>query len=333
MSAQSGTEHYTLDELGDGVYAAIAKQGGAAIGNAGLVDLGDATLVIDTFLTPTAAEHLLADARRLTDHAPRWVLNTHYHNDHIWGNQVFVPEAQLISTVETRALIETAGKEEYGDYRAIADDRLAKVLAQQAAAATEEQRKDAELFVGYFRGLVQDFPRLKVMLPNLTFEERLVLHGSQRRVELIEFHGAHTGSDTVVWLPDEHILFMSDLLFVRFHPYIGDGNPERVLEVLRSLVDGTAGIEGVQRYVPGHGPAGTAGDLQVLADYVREMQRMAGELAARGAAQADAASAPIPTAYAGWGLPRFFHANLNFLLKSYSPAQTEEADGRNLRFS
>ncbi len=105
MTVQNTSKHYILDRLSDGVYAAIAKDGGSAISNAGLVDLGDATLVVDTFLTPTAAEDLRAEAQRLTGRIPRWVINTHYHNDHIWGNQVFLPEATLISTVETYALI------------------------------------------------------------------------------------------------------------------------------------------------------------------------------------------------------------------------------------
>ncbi len=321
MTSQNATRHYTLDLLSDGIYAAVARDGGAAIGNAGLVDLGDSTLVVDTFLTPAAAESLRADAERLTGRIPRWAVNTHYHNDHNWGNQAFLPQADLISSSETRALIQTAGKEEYDDYRAMADDRLKSLLAQQAAAATGEQRAALDLWIGYFDGLVRDFPRLRVTLPNLVFENRMVLYGSRRRAELIAFSGAHTGSDTIVYLPDDGIVFMSDLLFVGFHPYLGDGDPDRWLSVLRSILDGTAGIQNPSYFVPGHGPTATRADLSRLADYIQDCQRIARTLAAEGrTGQADVASTPVPEAFADWTMSRFFYANLRFLLERYQGA-------------
>ena len=316
MALPTPTSHYTLDRLGEGLYAALASDGGAAIGNAGLVDLGDATLIVDTFLTPSAAEALRLDALHLTGRLPRWVVNTHYHNDHIWGNQVFLPEADLISTSETRHLIQTAGKEEYDEYRAMTGERLKNMLAQQAAADHATLSADFTLFLGYFGGLARDLPRLHVTLPNLVFEQRLLLHGSRRQAELIAFTGAHTGSDAVIYLPEDGVVFMSDLLFVGFHPYLGDGNPERWLEVLRSILDGTAGIPPASRFVPGHGPVGTAAHLQDLVDYIQDCQQIARSLREQGKTTSeDVNSTPIPAAYAGWVMPRFFYANLSFLLE------------------
>ncbi len=225
MASENPSKHYTLDKVTDGVYAAIARVGGSAIGNAGLVDLGDSTLVIDTFVTPTAAEDLRTDAQRLTGRDVRWVVNTHYHNDHIWGNQAFVPEAQIISTFQTRALIETAGREEYDDYRAVTDAKLKEALAQQAAAKTEAERAASELWVGFFSGLARDFPRLRVTLPTMLFESHMLLRGSKRRAELIAFTAAHSGSDAIVYLPDDGIVFMSDLLFAGYHPYLAMATP------------------------------------------------------------------------------------------------------------
>ncbi len=144
----------------------------------------------------------------------------------------------------------------------------------------------------------------------------MVLHGTRRRAELIAFSGAHSGSDAVVYLPDEGIVFMSDLLFIGYHPYIADGDPDRWLRVLRSILDGTAGMPDASRFVPGHGPAGTRADLEQLVSYLEASQRIARELALAGnGTQADPSSAPIPEAFANWMLPRFFYANLNFLLR------------------
>ena len=312
--APSESRHYKLQALADGVYAAIAKDGGAAISNAGIIDLGPKSLVIDTFLTPTAAEALRRDAERLTGKAPD-VFLTHYHNDHIWGAQAFLPEARIIGTFKTRELIETAGKEEYDDYRAIAEDRLRDALAQQAAATSNVQRTAAEMWVGYFGGLVQDFPRLQVTLPTQLFNENMAVYGAEggRHVHLIESEGAHTGSDTVAYVPDAGVAFMGDLLFAGFHPYLGDGSPERWLEVLRSIMDGSAEFSKATQFIPGHGSVATKDDVQLLIDYIEDCKQIARRL--KDAEGQDVSNEPVPPKYASWGLARFFPANINFLMK------------------
>jgi len=312
---QNSTQHYSLEQLGEGVYAAIAKDGGAAICNAGIVDLGGATLVVDAFLTPSAAEDLRADAQRLTGRSPRWVVDTHYHNDHIWGNQAFLPEAVLISTVATRGLIQTAGKEEFDQFLATTADRLKDLRAQQAAATTEAQRAAINLWLGYYAGLAHDFPRLKVTLPNLVFEKRLTLYGSWRRADLIEFVGAHTGSDVVVYLPDDGVIYMSDLLFVGFHPYLADGNPGGFLEALRAILDGSIGIQNATYFIPGHGPLGTFADVQKLADYIQDCQQIARTLVEQGrTGQVEVEATPIPEVYQDLTFPPFFYANLRYMV-------------------
>ncbi len=334
---ENTSQHYSLDRALEGVYAVIAKAGGAAVGNAGLVDLGDSTLVIDTMLTPSAAEDLRADAERLTGRVPRWVFNTHYHNDHIWGNQAFLSDADIISTVETRALIETAGHEEYTDYRSITDERLNQMLAERAAAkANGEPPAALELMIGYFSGLARDLPRLQVTVPSITFEKRIVLHGSRRRVELIEFMGGHTGSDSIVYLPDDGIVFMSDLLFIGFHPYGADGSPSQLLNILRSITDGSAGVPTSARFVPGHGPIGSVEDVFQLIDYIEQSQQLARQLVAEGkTSPSDIAATPIPADYVNWTLPRFFYANLQFLVNKYKngePAQvTDKRESHSFR--
>jgi cyclase len=60
------SEHFELERLADGVYAAIATVDGAAYGNAGIVDLGEQTLVFDTFDSPRAADDLRVAAETLT---------------------------------------------------------------------------------------------------------------------------------------------------------------------------------------------------------------------------------------------------------------------------
>lgn len=102
------SKHFRLQQLTKSTYAAIAEDGGSAICNAGIIDLGGQIVVFDTFLTPQAAMDLQLMTEELFGRKPQIVVNSHYHNDHIWGNQVFIPGSQIISSVRTRELITTA---------------------------------------------------------------------------------------------------------------------------------------------------------------------------------------------------------------------------------
>ncbi len=104
--------HFVLHTLAEDIFAAIAQDGGSAISNSGMIDLGGQILVFDTFLTPQAAMDLRQSAAEMLGQTPKLVINSHYHNDHIWDNQVFAPDAQIISSARTRDLIASAGMEE-----------------------------------------------------------------------------------------------------------------------------------------------------------------------------------------------------------------------------
>src|SRR5215813_4757671 len=82
-------DDFQLVKVADGVYAAIAKSGGLASGNAGFVVGDGGVLVVDTFFTPAAAEELISEIAKITQQPIRFAINTHYHLDHTGGNQVF----------------------------------------------------------------------------------------------------------------------------------------------------------------------------------------------------------------------------------------------------
>src|SRR5437764_11008414 len=96
-------ENFIIQQLAPGVWAAIQNdQFGKAICNAGIVDMGDKTLIFDPFMTPEAARELRETAERLTGRPVSIVIDSHYHNDHVRGNQEFKPEATIISSSWTR---------------------------------------------------------------------------------------------------------------------------------------------------------------------------------------------------------------------------------------
>jgi cyclase len=299
------SKHFSLQLVTDGIYAAIHTEGGSAICNAGLVDLGGLLLVFDTFLTPQAAEDLYQFAADQFHQAPQVVINSHYHNDHVWGNQVFIKEARIISSTKTYGQFDTLGLEEFEWYSANASKKLDEIQRQYQQAADVEAQAALIGMLGYYTGLVEALPSLKVCKPNLTFDTQLNLYGDQRSAQLITFEGAHTGSDTVLYLPQDRIIFTGDLLFVGAHPYLSEGDPRLLLDALKGLLTFDASI-----FVPGHGPIGTAEDMHLMIGYVEDCLRIGNELASAGVDDEAILQITIPSKYAGWIMPHMFPGNL-----------------------
>ena len=296
--------HFMLRKLAEGVHVAFATETAAATCNAGIVDLGDRTLVFDTFLTPKAGSDLRRAAETLTGHPVAYVVTSHYHNDHIRGTQEF-PDAVVISTDRTRNLIATKEVEEIRSDAAVAPQRLLEWQEQLRAAVDPVEQRQLRYWVEYARVIVESLPSLRLVLPQLTFERRLVIRGPARRVELVTLAG-HTPDDVIMLLPQDGIAFLADLLFVGFHPYLIDGNPDDWLQSLNTIER-----QDVATLVPGHGPLGTMDDVRRLRDYIAAVDELAQDLARRGAVPD--ASLPVPEAFRSWGFGKFFPANVKFV--------------------
>ena len=85
MPTHFASPYFRVEPIGDGIYAIIATDMHWALGNAGLIDLGDEVLVFDTFASPRAAEDLRRAAEVLIGKPIGWVVNSHRHGDHFFG--------------------------------------------------------------------------------------------------------------------------------------------------------------------------------------------------------------------------------------------------------
>ncbi|HLE57345.1 MAG TPA: MBL fold metallo-hydrolase, partial [Rhodothermia bacterium] len=99
---------YEIVEIVPGVYAALANIGGSGVGNAGIINMGSQAIVYDTGLTPEAGRQLGEAAERLTGQKVTIVINSHFHDDHIGGNQAF-DEPTYLATTSTQGAVEAAG--------------------------------------------------------------------------------------------------------------------------------------------------------------------------------------------------------------------------------
>ena len=310
---QDRSPHFEIERLCDGVYAALHKNGGGAICNSGIVDLGDRTLIFDTFLTPQAALDLKTAAEALTGKPVSIVINSHCHNDHIWGNQVFEPGAGIISSTITRESIAAKGIEECAWYKENAPKRLASLQEHYGATNDEKERSELSLWLDYYRHLVEAIPNLNVVLPSVTYSGRMVIHGSKRTAELIEYENGHTESDIILFLPQDSIIFMGDLLFVDSHPYLGDGDPDVLTETL-----GKIKIMDAKTLVPGHGRVGANDDLEIMINYIEACRELASKMMNTGKKEEAIEKIKVPSAFESWQQEGFFMTNLRFLYRRLS---------------
>ncbi len=211
----------SFEELGPGLYGFTAE----GDPNTGVVIGDDSVLVVDAQATPLLAGRVIEKIRSVTDKPIRYVVLSHYHAVRVLGASAFAGAEAIASRVT--------------------DD----LITERGAADMESE---IGRFPRLFRGR-ETIPGLTI--PRLVFESRLTLRLGRRRVEIIHIGRAHTAGDTIVWLPEEKVLFAGDTVEFGATPYCGDAHFTdwpATLERLRAL--------GPQALLPGRGRAarGTA---------------------------------------------------------------------------
>jgi glyoxylase-like metal-dependent hydrolase (beta-lactamase superfamily II) len=303
------SENFNIEQLAPNVWAAIHNDNyGKAICNAAIIDLGDKTVVFDPFMTPSAALELRDIAMQLTKRNYAYVVNSHYHNDHIRGNQAFLPNATIISTKITRDQIERnePGEQEWEKKHA---PTLLAAIRKRMVNANETERAEMPYWIGYYEGILESSDQLFTALADETFEDSLWIVGKDMSIKLVECRNGHTTSDVVMLLPDLGIVFMGDLLCTDRHPWLSDGDVDGWRNSLKLFYEDSK----YQTYVPGHGKVSGKASLKILYDYLGDVQNLCNN-AQTDSAQAELMNQPIPDAYKSWFCGRFYQPNLQFLI-------------------
>lgn len=302
------SSHFRIEQMAPGVFAAITTDQGYACANAGIVDLGGKTVIFDTFVSPNAARDLLRAAEHLTHNPVTYVVNSHFHNDHVRGNQVFPSNVDIISTVKTQEAIRHVEPEQIK--WEIQNIPQLLINAQEALADENDydKRRDLILQVAYFKAVTESHSQLTTRPPNITFEKKLTLEGTIRKVELLQVGEGHTPGDCIMLLPNEHIAFVGDLVSVGMHPYLPDGSTEAwktTLQQMETLPIGTV--------VPGHGNVGYRIDINIMLDYIEGLEKLASNMIALRKNDVDFMEEGIPSQYKGWLQTQNFTQNLQYL--------------------
>lgn len=303
--------NFKLIKLSKGVFACIHKLGGKAICNSGIVDNGKETIIFDTFLSPNVAQELIKVVEKLQLSPIKYVVNSHFHNDHIRGNQVFSDKVDIVSTKRTAELIGEVEPEQLAYEKEFAEERFNyydSLLTDYKGDSTDIEFTKIQMWHPYYEVLNKSHLEIKTRLPNMFVEDEINLDGPERTVQLISKGRGHTESDLILYLPDDRIVFTGDLVFIKSHPYLGHGFPKEHKESLLFINS----LE-VSTVIPGHGEIGNKNDVYLMRNYIDDVKKIAQTMIDKSMSKKDANKMEIPPQYSNWLFERFFVYNLKFM--------------------
>ncbi len=238
-----------LSEVADGVFAYVQPDGSWFINNTGFVRGERTVLCVDTCATERRTRAFLDRVEEMVGETPRVLANTHHHGDHTNGN-CFLPFATVIGQTRCRDEMLSAG-------------------------------------IQHFEGLVEhvDWGVLSLAPPFVTFDQRLDVYVDDLKVELIHLvPAAHTTNDVVAWIPEHRLLFSGDLVLNGSMPFVVMGSVAGWLEALDIIEELQPAV-----IVPGHGEPAGIESVDTCAEYLRWLQRTAGDAVSAGLSPLEAA--------------------------------------------
>jgi cyclase len=291
------SDHFSLTELAEGVYAALGREGSPTFSNAGIVDLGQQTLVFDAFELPEAGADLRAAAEELTGRRVSYLVISHSHSDHTLGSQSFGPDVTVVSAPVIREEIgaSTGWVWYYKEHPDELEEALQGKRDRLDAATDPELQASITRTIARLEHLQAALTSLDLRLPDLLFDTKLIIHGTRRRAELRTVAPGHTVCDVYLSLPQDGIIFLGDLAVFQSQPFAVFADLPAWAAFLGQM-EGT----GVQVFVPGHGPLGTRADLVLLRKYLRALQEMVAMVVGEGGSAEAALERHLPPPFESW---------------------------------
>ena len=318
MSATKGTtartpkaeDDFQLVKVADGVYAAIAKSGGLASGNAGFVVGDGGALIVDTFFTPIAIEELIGEIKAQTQLPIRFAVNTHYHLDHTGGNQVLAERGVPIIAHDNVALWQTTrnrrflpAPEELQKRKADTAKKLSEIPADQ-----KDKRTPLERQLGRYDAMMA----IKLTNPTVTFNAGMMhLYLGKREVVLFTLPG-HTGGDVLAYVPDANVLFTGDMGWSKTLPNLVDATVNDWITSLDKILKEYP----TAKFIPGHGEVATAAEMRDFRDYLDDLRSRVKQGIADGLTIEQAkAQLKLPEKYKSFAFQNFAQPNVEDMYK------------------
>jgi cyclase len=205
--------------------------------NAAFLVTEEGVVVVDTRQHPRDGQDLLDRIRKITDKPIKWVINTHFHGDHNYGNSVFkATGATIISQDDTGRLMKQVAEKEF----------------------TRRQT--------FFRARGYDPKEVKLVLPDVTFDHEASIRLGGKEIRLMYFGAGQNPGDTFVLFPHDRMIYTPGA-FARHS--IPNMTFTSSVESWINLLNRVAAMD-VDKILPPHGDLADRADVKELANFLAD---------------------------------------------------------------
>ncbi len=206
---------------------------GASVGDDGIV-------VVDDQYAPLA-DKIQAALKGITDKPIRFIINTHYHEDHTGGNAYFQKQAPIIAQDNVRKRLENGGTAGVGPGGAVHFDAK---------------------------------PQPKEALPIITFDHDVTVHLNGEDIRALYFPAGHTDGDSVIFFPKSNVVHMGDDFVTYGFPFIdvdSGGSIDGMIDGVEKVI---AQVPPDVKVIPGHGPLSNLDDVRAYLKMLKETREV-----------------------------------------------------------
>lgn len=218
---------YTTTRLSD-TLTMIKGQGG----NVAISSGSDGVFIVDDQLAPIT-EGLLETIRKISEQPIRYVINTHYHGDHVGGNETIGKTGAVIVTHNN-----------------------------------VYSRMDTEHFSSYMQRSTPAYP--DSAMPNITFSNEATLHFNGETATAYHIANAHTDGDALIHFPKSNVIHMGDLWFHGLYPYVDLDAGGKITGIINGVNKALELANSETKIIPGHGPLGNYAELKAYGEFLTE---------------------------------------------------------------
>jgi len=194
----------------------------------------EGVIIIDTRPTPTEARKVLKEIRKLTDLPIVYTINTHYHGDHTFGNQIFKSSKSIIAHKNVRDTLIKSGQDHLSLFKTFG---------------------------------LPGMDEVEVTPPNIVYEKGMEIWLGEYRLQLL-YHGkGHTNGDTIIFLDQLRTVITGDLVFNKKIPYMADAYIDEWIESLKYIQ-----FLKNETVIPGHGPIGGRPTVIAMKHYLMDLK-------------------------------------------------------------
>jgi cyclase len=230
-------------------------------GNIGVSIGEDGVLIVDDQFAPLAPK-IRAAIRGITDKPLRFVLNTHWHGDHVGGNEAFAGDATIIAHDNVRK-------------------RMAAGTPPGSAFKVEPAKADA--------------------LPVITFDHSLTVHVNGEDIRALHFANGHTDGDSIIYFPKSNVVHMGDDFVTYGLPFIDVASGGTIKGLIENVERAIAALPDDVKIIPGHGPVSGKADVRKFTAMLEDCVALVDAARKQGKTLAQAQEAKVLQKYDALG--------------------------------